>query len=226
VINSLTTLLAALLRIRQLSHSSPCTNNLSRILRNKRRIKARARPNKSTQMQVLLYRHNQYVSTLSSPSYQRSQFILIPSQQSYQQQQYSPPDVTSQTDSTAASRPSIAQSRSYNQHGDDPSMSSNNGSLPTPRPAKAVSNRQSVHNGLSARDNQQQGGGAYVAPPTSGQAFKGNHQVQQQGDVGRVTPQPAQLGEDMTEEDVAQLIKDHKELRMSLPYLLCCDAPG
>ncbi|KAK4556792.1 hypothetical protein LTR86_006363 [Recurvomyces mirabilis] len=136
--------------------------------------------------------------------------------QSYQQQQYSPPDVTSQTDSIAASRPSIAQSRSYNQQGDDPSMSANNGSLPTPRPAKSANNRQSVHNGLNTRDTQQQGGAAYntnVAPPTSGQAFKGNHQAQQQGDVGRVTPQPAQLGEDMTEEDVAQLIKDHKELR-------------
>lgn len=97
-------------------------------------------------------------------------------------------------------------------------MSSNNGSLPTPRPVKSANNRQSVHNGLNTRDAQQQGVPAYnasVVPPTSGNQFKS----QPQADVGRGTPQPAQLGEDMTEEDVAQLMKDHKELRVSYRYL-------
>jgi hypothetical protein len=100
-------------------------------------------------------------------------------------------------------------------------MSSNNGSLPAPRPVKSANNRQSVHNGLSSRDNgaqQQQGVPAFnasVVPPSGQtQAYKGNAQNQQQEGVGRVTPQPVQLGEDMTEEDVNQLIKDHKELRM------------
>lgn len=112
-------------------------------------------------------------------------------------------------------------------------MSSNNGSLPPPRSAKpGAGNRQSMHNGLSSRESaavgagqqqqQQQGVPAFnasVVPPTGqGQAYKGSGQGQQQGDVGRVTPQPVQLGEDMTEEDVNQLIKDHKELRM----LHCC----
>jgi hypothetical protein len=98
-------------------------------------------------------------------------------------------------------------------------MSANNGSLPAPRPVKSANNRQSVHNGLNARDNGGQQGvpafNASVVPPSGqGQAYKGNAQNQQQGDVGRVTPQPVQMGEDMTEEDVNQLIKDHKELRM------------
>jgi len=111
-------------------------------------------------------------------------------------------------------------------------MSSNNGSLPPPRSAKpGAGNRQSMHNGLGSRESsavgsggqqqqqQQQGVPAFnasVVPPTGqGQAYKGSNQGQQQGDVGRVTPQPVQLGEDMTEEDVNQLIKDHKELRTS-----------
>lgn len=96
-------------------------------------------------------------------------------------------------------------------------MSSKNGSLPAQQTARsAASNRQSVHNGLSARDGStQQGVPAFTTSvvPSSGkgQPYPG----QQQGDVGRVTPQPAQAGEDMSEEDVNQLIKDHKELRMS-----------
>jgi len=105
-------------------------------------------------------------------------------------------------------------------------MSSNNGNLPPPRSAKSGGgNRQSVHNGLSSREIsavgsglQQQGVPAFnssVVPPTGqGQSYKGSSQAQQPGDVGRVTPQPLQLSEDMTEEDVNQLIKDHKELRM------------
>ena len=40
------------------------------------------------------------------------------------------------------------------------------------------------------------------------------------GDVGRVTPQPVQSSEDMTEEDVNQLIKDHKELRMFIHIII------
>lgn len=111
-------------------------------------------------------------------------------------------------------------------------MSSNNGSLPPPRSVKpGAANRQSIHNGLSSRESsavgsgqQQQGLPAFnasVVPPVGqGQSYKASSQGQQQGDVGRVTPQPVQLGEDMTEEDVNQLIKDHKELRMfsTTPY--------
>lgn len=99
---------------------------------------------------------------------------------------------------------------------------SNNAPLPPGKTARSGgSNRQSVHNGLTSREMsgaQQQGVPAFnasVVPPVShGQAYKGN-QGQQQGDVGRITPQPQQLGEDMSEEDVTQLIKDHKELRES-----------
>lgn len=100
-------------------------------------------------------------------------------------------------------------------------MSGNNGGLPAPKAVRSsASNRQSVHNGLSARDasQQQQGVSAYNASvvPSAGQsqAYQ-NQQGQGKGDVGRVTPQPVQLGEDMSEEEVNQLIKDHKELRTS-----------
>lgn len=105
-------------------------------------------------------------------------------------------------------------------------MSSNNGGNgAAPRPLKAMSNRQSVHNGLGLRENPAVGSAlqpgvpafnASVVPPSGHpSAYKGNGQGQQEGGVGRVLPQPAQMGEGMTEEDVTQLIKDHKELRTS-----------
>ncbi|KAK5725972.1 hypothetical protein LTR15_004162 [Elasticomyces elasticus] len=147
-------------------------------------------------------------------------------QPAYSQQQYSPPDSTSQLPSQEPSRPQAQQGRSFS-HQEDTSMSANNGSLPPPRAAKSgAANRQSMHNGLNTRESsaagagqQQQGVPAFnasVVPPTGqgqGQSYKGSSQGQQPGDVGRVTPQPVQLGEDMSEEDVNQLIKDHKELR-------------
>jgi hypothetical protein len=115
---------------------------------------------------------------------------------------------------------------------EDSSMSaSNNGSLPAPKAVRAGStNRQSMHNGLNSREASalsagqnggQQGGGvpafsASVVPPAGqAQAYPGAPQQQQKSaDIGRVTPQPVQTSEDMTEEDINQLIKDHKELRM------------
>ena len=95
-----------------------------------------------------------------------------------------------------------------------------------------------MHNGINSRDGSalaggqnggQQGGvpafSASVVPPASqGQAYQGNMQQQKSGDVGRVTPQPVQSSEDMTEEDITQLIKDHKELRaLSLISLYLTD---
>lgn len=104
--------------------------------------------------------------------------------------------------------------------------SSNNGGLPAPRAQRSGnSNRQSMHNGLNSREGSalsgaqnggQQGAGvpAFNASlvPAVGQASS-QGTSQKGGDVGRVTPQPVQSSEDMTEEDVTQLIKDHKELR-------------
>jgi len=146
--------------------------------------------------------------------------------QAYSHQQYSPPHSASQLQSQAPPQ----QGRSFSPP-EDLSMSSNNGNLPPPRSAKSGgNNRQSVHNGLGSRESSAIGSGqqqqqsvpafnASVVPPTGqGQSYKGSSQAQQPGDVGRVTPQPVQLGEDMTEEDVNQLIKDHKELRMLLAY--------
>ncbi|KAK4545287.1 hypothetical protein LTR36_003467 [Oleoguttula mirabilis] len=149
-----------------------------------------------------------------SPNYQHPE----QSQAHVQSLQYSPPDSGPQYQDS--SRPPISQSRSYAQQqagADDTSMSANNGGLPAPKALRSgASNRQSVHNGLSTREGssissaQQPGVSAFNASivPPGGQA-----RSQQQGDLGRVTPQPLPLGEDMSEEDVNQLIKDHKELR-------------
>lgn len=108
--------------------------------------------------------------------------------------------------------------------------SSNNGNLPAPKALRTGnSNRQSVHNGLNSRDGSglgagqnggQQGGvpafSTSVVPPVGqGQAYQNTSQQKPSGDIGRITPQPMQTGEDMSEEDINQLIKDHKELRAS-----------
>lgn len=149
-------------------------------------------------------------------------------------QQYSPPESSSQYAASQENiRPTtLAQSRSYGSQqqvdNDSTSMSSsNNGTLPAPKAVRSGNaNRQSVHNGLSSREGSALSGGqnggqqgvpafnASVVPTASqGQAYQAASQ-QKGGDVGRVTPQPTQSSEDMSEEDVNQLIKDHKELRM------------
>ena len=108
--------------------------------------------------------------------------------------------------------------------------SSNNGNLPAPKAVRSGnSNRQSMHNGLNSREGSTLSGGqnggqnsgqqgvpafstSVVPAASQGQAYQSSSQ-QKAGDIGRITPQPAQMGEDMTEEDINQLIKDHKELR-------------
>ena len=106
--------------------------------------------------------------------------------------------------------------------------SSNNGSLSAPKSSRlgGAPNRQSMHNGMSSRDSstlgagQQQNGGQGVPAfnasivPTGNQSQSYSSSTQQGGgDVGRKTPQPTQTSEDMSEDDVNQLMKDHKELR-------------
>ncbi|KAI7072747.1 hypothetical protein KC352_g42367, partial [Hortaea werneckii] len=86
------------------------------------------------------------------------------------------------------------------------------------------------HNGLSSREAptaQQQGTphAAYSTPPVASVIPPAGHgrqqqpppqQQQQQDASGRNMPQPLQTGaggDEMSEDDVAQLVKDHKELR-------------
>ena len=174
---------------------------------------------------------------VSSSSRPQNYQIQEHSQAYAQQHQYSPPDSGSQYPSQDNSRPPLNQSRSYGQQqqqagAEDSSMSSsNNGNLPAPKPLRS-GNRQSVHNGLGSREGsglgvsqsggQQQGVPAYSASivPSGGQGQTGQSNSQKQSaDVGRITPQPIQPGEEMSEEDIDQLIKDHKELRTSrLPF--------
>lgn len=172
-----------------------------------------------------------------SPNYQRQESSSSYGQQQ-QPQRYSPPDPRSQFVSQDSDRPQLPQSRSYTQQqpagAEDSSMSSsNNGSLSAPKASRSTtsSNRQSMHNGLNSREGaglggvqQQQIGGqgvpafsASVVPPT-GQAQAGYGNSQQK-EMGRNTPQPLQSGEEMSEEDVAQLIKEHKELRTLSQWL-------
>ncbi|WPH03468.1 Hypothetical protein R9X50_00634800 [Acrodontium crateriforme] len=174
-------------------------------------------------------------TALSNPSLaQPSRSSSYPSQDpvaaaqvySQSQPQYPLPDTAPQYHSQDPDpRTSFTQARSYSQQNtsaDEPSMSSaNNGTLPTSKSVRSsTSNRQSVYNGFSQRDSsslapgqpgqQQQPGipafNASVVPTTA--------QTQQRGqDMGRSTPQPSQPAEDMSEEEVTQLLKDHKELR-------------
>ena len=136
-----------------------------------------------------------------------------------QSQEYSPPNQVSQYQSQDAARPSYTY-RGFSQQAagaDDTQMSASNGVLPALKTTRS-GNRQSVHSGLGTREApggtsaQQQGLQAFSASvvPPDGQ---GQTRSQQPGDGDRVTPQPAAVGEDMSEDEVNQLIKDHKELR-------------
>ena len=69
---------------------------------------------------------------------------------------------------------------------------------------------------------------AVVPPGSQGQPYKGNGQTQQQqpqsqqqhGEVGRATPQPLSVADEMNEDEVSQLLKDHKELRKAAELVL------
>ena len=90
-------------------------------------------------------------------------------------------------------------------------------------------NRQSVHNALMSREGSNVSSQG-VPPqtvfnqstvvPTLSQASLKSDTSQQQGNIDprRNTPQPLVNGEDMSEDEIGQLIKDHKELRMSNSY--------
>jgi hypothetical protein len=161
--------------------------------------------------------HSQPVSTARSSSYpvhEQPQVAHIAPQH-----QYSPQDAQFQENG----RPQVQQSRSYSQQSaieeQHAMASANNGSISAPKAVRAAgnNNRQSLqNNSLPQRDNQSgmQSFSANVVPPTA-QAPPSyqSSQPTQQGDVRRATPQPVQSSEDLSEEDVAQLVKDHKELR-------------
>lgn len=132
------------------------------------------------------------------------------------QQQYSPPDAYQDS-----SRPQLLQSRSFSHHTDESSMS-NNGGLSGTKSSRSGNgnNRQSVHNGLTSREgshaaqaSQVPAFNASVVPP-GGQSQAYGKTQQSQSEIGRGTPQPLQVGSDeMTEDEITQLVKDHKELR-------------
>lgn len=173
--------------------------------------------------------HSQPVSS-TSRSQQNYPIYEAPAVTHVQSQphQYSPPDSASLHPSDN-SRPQLQQAaRSYSQQSvvdDQQSMAaSNNGNLPAPKAGRSVvGNRQSVHNGLASRESsglgQQQAMPSFsaqvVPPATQGQSYRAD-QAQPpppQADVRRATPQPAPVADDLSEDDVAQLVKDHKELR-------------
>jgi len=144
-----------------------------------------------------------------------------------QPHQYSPPDSASLHPSDNI-RPQPQPARSYSQQSiaeEQQSMAaSTNGNLPAPKAVRSVvGSRQSVHNGLPSRESsglgQQQAMPSFsasVVPPASqGQPHRAEQSQPPppQTDVRRATPQPAPVADDLSEEDVAQLVKDHKELR-------------
>lgn len=168
----------------------------------------------------------------TQPSANPSRAHHYPPQDS--QPQYSP-----ESASYDAARPPLNQSRSFSSHviAEDTSSMSNNGALPAPKATRAGNgNRQSVHNGVASREGSHSTQGsqvpafsASVVPPSSqGQPYKANagqqpqQQQQQQAEAvreaGRGTPQPLQIsGDEMTQEDVEVLVKEHKELRKIAP---------
>ncbi|GAB7361914.1 hypothetical protein MBLNU230_g1952t1 [Neophaeotheca triangularis] len=176
------------------------------------------RPSPASHPNAGILSQTQQASNLNvsrSPNFQPQEQPHIQVQGS---QSYSPADHNSQENH----KPGLQQSRSFNlqeRPDETPMSSSNNGGNPAGSKGmrSTGSSRQSVHNGLpregsglGGNGGQQQSYNASVVPPLSqGQGYR------QQGDHGRVTPQaPLQGGlEEMSEEDVAQLVKDHKELR-------------
>jgi hypothetical protein len=140
------------------------------------------------------------------------------SQSSHLQQSrpsYSPHDAGEQFSTQDPTRPALnqQQSRSYN-HNAHEDMSNNGTSTmtTTTKTRPPNNNRQSVHNVLISREASSvssQGGQPSLPSNTGAQP----RQSTQQGDVARVTSQLAQASDEMTDEEVAQLQKDHKELR-------------
>ena len=159
--------------------------------------------------------HSQPVSssrTSTYPVHEQPQMVHM-----QPQQQYSPQDTSSQFQEN--SRPQLQQSRSYSQHStlEEQQAMVNNGTKAS-RPAS--NNRQSVqNNGMAQREASSglSGFSAAVVPPTN-QAPPSYPSAQpiQQSEARRATPQPVQSADDLSEEDVAQLVKDHKELRKFL----------
>ena len=144
-----------------------------------------------------------------------------------QQHQYSPQDASAQFQEN--NRPQVQQSRSYSQHSileEQQAMASgNNGSMSAPKAVRPASNnRQSVQNNGSAQRDPPGGipsfSAAVVPPTTQAPPSYQSSQPMQQSEVRRATPQPVQSADDLSEEDVAQLVKDHKELRTSTSSLL------
>lgn len=163
----------------------------------------------------------QAVNTSSSrspayPHHEQPQ-VLHSQPQQQPQQQYSPPDSGSHFQPQDSGRPLQTQ-RSYSIPNDDsPQMNSNNGAKAV-RTGTGAGNRQSIHNGVTQQGQQHPQFNSAAAPVNVQTQQYRNDQPQPapppQGDARRGTPQPAQMtGDDMTEEEVAQLIKDHKELR-------------
>ncbi|GIZ46680.1 hypothetical protein CKM354_000979800 [Cercospora kikuchii] len=143
-----------------------------------------------------------------------------------QQQEYSPPENHSHYVADNTIRPALNPARSYSGQTDDSSSMSNNGSM-TQTKSVRNGNRQSVHDmrpregSHSTQAGQMAAFSAAVVPPGSqGQPYKGSggqpQQVppqQQQPEVGRATPQPLAVADEMNDDEVSQLVKDHKELR-------------
>lgn len=138
-------------------------------------------------------------------------------------QDYSPAELGQAYTSQESSRPGIQESQSSNQQErvEEPSMSlSNNGGHPAASKsvrAAGGNSRQSVHNGLPREGSGlSAGGGQQAYSSTAMPAGSQGQAYRQQGDHDRVTPQALQqqsATEEMSEDDVTQLVKDHKELR-------------
>jgi len=157
--------------------------------------------------------------------YDSSASVHVPSQQGYSTSDAVP---LYQTQTHARQNNPLQQSRSFTQaSGSDDTASvmsvQNNQPVSVAKPSR--SNRQSMHNGIAGtspgsqqqqqqqQQTQQNMSQQYSIPPPPMPTQYNTEREQSRGNAGRATPQPS--AEDMDNEEVGQLIKDHRELSMS-----------
>lgn len=118
-----------------------------------------------------------------------------------------------------------AQSQLHNQTNDSAVAVSNDNTSNSPPQSRGYTTRQSLHNNGAGMNSNPVGPNTLTSPLPTAPAAQQQQSTSsaQTKDLGRSTPQMSST-EDMTDEDINQLINDHKELRKlhhltASPYL-------
>lgn len=135
-------------------------------------------------------------------------------------QAHSPSDNQPQFHSSSP-RAHLQPSRSFTRGNALEEMTSMSNGASSPGKLKVATNSRQMHStmNLGGQLAQSQTMPSFTATaPQTQQARNAQAQQPGAGEVGRATPQLPNVAEDMSVEDVNQLIKDHKELRESAPH--------